>query len=102
MESENEAKKKEIKASITVSGNAKRDIISPTRIGGGNNVSSRLRNNINSNKIEKPKFYDQLSRKEIEEDFMACLGCQPKQKLTERPRVVQKQLNVGCMFFLFN
>jgi len=90
--------KREIKAPITVFSNVKCDFISLMRIDGSDNISSMLRININSNKIERPKFFVQLSRKEIEEDFMAWLGRQPRQSFTKRPKVVQKHLNISCMF----
>ncbi|CAK8537335.1 unnamed protein product [Lathyrus sativus] len=75
------------------SDHAKRDFPSPAKIDGGVNVASRLRRNINTNKTERPKFSVQLSRKEIDEDFMAMVGRQPRQRPTKRPKVVQKQLN---------
>ena len=96
---------KEINAPITSSGNAKRNFNSLVRIeidaaddGFVDPVASRLRSNVTSNKVEIPKFSLQLLRKEIHEDFMALLGCGPRKRPTKRPRVVQKELDVSCMF----
>ena len=65
-------------------------------------VSSRLRSTGNSNKIERPKFCIPISRKEKEEDFMSFLGRAPRQRPAKRPKNVQKQINVCCIFLLFN
>jgi hypothetical protein len=97
---------KEIKAvPLTTTAIVKRDFCSPAKIDGGADnrvhVASRLRRNINSNKTERPKFSVQLSRKEIDEDFMAILGRQPRQRPTKRPKLVQKQLSVSSIFFPF-
>lgn len=96
---------KEIKAPITSSGNAKGDFTSLARIeidiaghGFVDPISSRLRSNIPSNEVETPKFSLQLLRKEIHEDFMMLIGCGPRKRPTKRPRVVQKELDVSCMF----
>lgn len=86
------------KPPVNNSDHAKRDFPSPAKFDGGVNVASRLRRNINSNKTERQKFSVQLSRKEIDEDFMAMVGRQPRQRPTKRPKVVQKQLNVSCIF----
>ncbi|MCI11744.1 hypothetical protein A2U01_0032846, partial [Trifolium medium] len=89
-------RQKEIKAAPVTTAIVKRDFCSPAKINGADNrvnVASRLRRNINSNKTERPKFSVQLSRKEIDEDFMAILGRQPRQRPTKRPKLVQKQLN---------
>jgi len=105
-------RKTEIKPQITFSGNAKqRDLSSPAKVestvtvavAGGEYVSSRLRSNINiksNNKIERRKFSVQLLTKEIEEDFVAFMGRGPRKRPTKRPRNVQRQINVSCMFFL--
>jgi hypothetical protein len=96
---------KEIKAVPVTTAIVKRDFSSPAKIDGGADnrvhVASRLRRNINSNKTERPKFSVQLSRKEIDEDFMAILGRQPRQRPTKRPKLVQKQLSVSSIFFPF-
>jgi len=57
---------------------------------------------INSNKIERPKFCIHISRKEKEEDFMTFLGRVPRQRPAKRPKKVQKQINVCCIFYIFN
>jgi len=96
--------KRVFKPPITSSGNAKRDFTSPARIDDAagdtfvDHVLLRLRSNIKSNKIERPKFSVQLLRKEIEEDCMVLMGRGPRQRPTKRPRNVQKQLDVSCMF----
>ncbi|KAK7306917.1 hypothetical protein VNO77_39546 [Canavalia gladiata] len=46
-----------------------------------------------SDKTERVKFSVQLSRKEIEEDFMKMLGQKPPRRPNKRPKVVQKQLD---------
>lgn len=90
-----------------------RDLPSPAKVestvtvavAGGEYVSSRLRSNINvksNNKIEGRKFSVQLLTKEIEEDFVAFMGRGPRKRPTKRPRNVQRQINVSCMFLLFN
>lgn len=56
-------------------------------------VSSRLRSNVDSNKIERPKFCIPISRKEKEEDFLTFLGRAPQQRPIKRPKKVQKQIN---------
>ncbi|PNX72340.1 hypothetical protein L195_g028230 [Trifolium pratense] len=92
-------RQKEIKAApVTTAAIVKRDFCSPAKIDGGAdnrvNVASRLRRNINSNKkTERPKFSVQLSKKEIDEDFMAILGRQSRHRPTKRPKLVQKQIN---------
>ncbi|KAL2347593.1 hypothetical protein Fmac_001593 [Flemingia macrophylla] len=48
-----------------------------------------------SEKTEKVKFSLQLSKKEIEEDFMAMLGHLPPRRPNKRPKHVQKQLDVS-------
>lgn len=57
-------------------------------------------------KKERAKFWLSLSRKEIEEDFMAILGQRPARRPKKRPRIVQKQMDVSqsnefFSFFLF-
>ncbi|KAL0906444.1 hypothetical protein M5K25_024939 [Dendrobium thyrsiflorum] len=55
--------------------------------------SVRLR----SDKVEKrdywPKISISLSRKEIEEDFIAMTGSRPSRRPTKRPRLIQEQLD---------
>ncbi|CAJ1932367.1 unnamed protein product [Sphenostylis stenocarpa] len=46
-----------------------------------------------SDKTEKAKFALELSKKEIEEDFMAMLGQRPPRRPSKRPRVQQKMLD---------
>ncbi|KAL0798947.1 hypothetical protein Bca101_054122 [Brassica carinata] len=41
----------------------------------------------------RPKFSVKLSKKEIEEDFMAALGRRPPRRPKKRPRTVQKKLD---------
>lgn len=92
------------KPPVTVAADkVKREFYSPAKIEGAVNVSTRLRRNINNNdnKTERPKFSVQLSRKEIEEDFMAMVGHRPPRRPYKRPKPVQKQLNVSCFFLPF-
>ncbi|KAJ0257845.1 hypothetical protein HA466_0086420 [Hirschfeldia incana] len=42
---------------------------------------------------KRPKFSVKLSKKEIEEDFMAVLGRRPPRRPKKRPRTVQKKLD---------
>lgn len=95
----------ESKAPVTSSDNANGDFTSLSRIeidavghGFVDPISSRLRSNIPSNEVETPKFSLQLLRKQIDEDFMVLTGCRPRKRPTKRPRVVQKELDVSCMF----
>lgn len=46
-----------------------------------------------SDKTVKVKFSLQLSRKEVEEDFVAILGHRPPRRPNKRPKLVQKQLD---------
>ncbi|CDY42113.1 BnaA09g28470D [Brassica napus] len=41
----------------------------------------------------RPKFFVKLSKKEIEEDFMAVVGHRPPRRPKKRPRTVQKKLD---------
>ncbi|ESQ34217.1 hypothetical protein EUTSA_v10008407mg [Eutrema salsugineum] len=43
--------------------------------------------------IVRPKFSVKLTKKEIEEDFMAALGHRPPRRPKKRPRTVQKKLD---------
>ncbi|CAH2033948.1 unnamed protein product, partial [Thlaspi arvense] len=43
--------------------------------------------------VVRPKFSGKLSKKEIEEDFMAVLGHRPPRRPKKRPRTVQKKLH---------
>ncbi|KAF3508642.1 hypothetical protein F2Q69_00008008 [Brassica cretica] len=43
----------------------------------------------------RPKFSVKLSKKEIEEDFMAAFGHRPPRRPKKRPRTVQKKLDVS-------
>ncbi|KAG2320824.1 hypothetical protein Bca4012_056137 [Brassica carinata] len=43
--------------------------------------------------MRRPKFSVKLSKKEIEEDFMAALGHRPPRRPKKRPRTVQKKLD---------
>ncbi|XP_061362075.1 uncharacterized protein LOC133305849 [Gastrolobium bilobum] len=47
----------------------------------------------NSDKVKKVKFHVELSKKEIEDDFMEMLGCRPPRRPNKRPKVVQKKLD---------
>uniref|UniRef100_A0A1J3EUQ4 Uncharacterized protein n=1 Tax=Noccaea caerulescens TaxID=107243 RepID=A0A1J3EUQ4_NOCCA len=46
-----------------------------------------------SKETVRPKFSVKLSKKEIEEDFMATLGHRPPRRPKKRPRTVQKKLD---------
>jgi hypothetical protein len=46
-----------------------------------------------SKEVMRPKFSVKLSKKEIEEDFMATLGHRPPRRPKKRPRTVQKKLD---------
>ncbi|KAL9994925.1 hypothetical protein Hdeb2414_s0857g00954741 [Helianthus debilis subsp. tardiflorus] len=52
-----------------------------------------LSNNGNGEKKERAKFSVSLSRRELEEDFMAMAGRRLPRKPKKRPRFVQKQLD---------
>ncbi|CAN1244465.1 hypothetical protein LINPERPRIM_LOCUS6097 [Linum perenne] len=70
---------------------------SPMRFDSGK-LTPRLRGDrgeIGEEKEEKPraKFSASLSRKEIEDDFMAMFGHRPARRPKKRPRIVQKQLD---------
>lgn len=45
----------------------------------------------------RPKFSAKLSKKEIEEDFMAVLGHRPPRRPKKRPRTVQRKLDVSLV-----
>uniref|UniRef100_A0A0D9WJJ5 DUF1639 domain-containing protein n=1 Tax=Leersia perrieri TaxID=77586 RepID=A0A0D9WJJ5_9ORYZ len=47
-------------------------------------------------KIELPRIYTTLSRKEKEEDFMAMKGTKLPQRPKKRPKLVEKQVNFIC------
>lgn len=47
-------------------------------------------------KIELPRIYTTLSRKEKEEDFMAMKGTKLPQRPKKRPKLVEKQVNFVC------
>ncbi|CAN1244468.1 hypothetical protein LINPERPRIM_LOCUS6097 [Linum perenne] len=57
--------------------------------------SGKLTPRLRGEKEEKPraKFSASLSRKEIEDDFMAMFGHRPARRPKKRPRIVQKQLD---------
>ncbi|XP_061370709.1 uncharacterized protein LOC133313361 [Gastrolobium bilobum] len=42
---------------------------------------------------DKVKFHVELSKKEVEDDFMEMLGCRPPRRPNKRPKVVQKKLD---------
>lgn len=46
-----------------------------------------------SDKTERVKFSLELSKKEIEEDFITMLGHRPPRRPTKRPKLVKKQLD---------
>ncbi|CAN1826470.1 hypothetical protein LINPERHAP1_LOCUS31563 [Linum perenne] len=58
---------------------------SPMRFDSGK-LTPRLRG-------DRAKFSASLSRKEIEDDFMAMFGHRPARRPKKRPRIVQKQLD---------
>ncbi|TKY69340.1 heat shock cognate 70 kDa protein [Spatholobus suberectus] len=68
----------------------KRNHSSPARHDGASKLP-QLRSG--SDRTERVKFSLQLSKKEIEEDFMAMLGQRPPRRPNKRPKVVQKQLD---------
>lgn len=49
----------------------------------------------------RPKFAVKLSKKEIEEDYMALLGHRPPRRPKKRPRTAQKILDVSIFGFIF-
>lgn len=69
--------------------------------------SARLRGGVGGaaaeNKEERTKLMVSLSRKEVEEDFMAFLGHRPPRRPKKRHMTVQKQLDVSTtnQFFIF-
>jgi hypothetical protein len=69
--------------------------------------SARLRGGVGGaaveNKEERTKLMVSLSRKEVEEDFMAILGQRPARRPKKRHMNVQKQLDVSTtnLFFFF-
>lgn len=81
--------------------------VTSVRIDGAVNVSSTstttntdiniINNNNNDNNTERPKLSVQLSRKEIEDDYMVLVGHGPPEKPEERPKAVQKHLDVSCI-----
>lgn len=52
-------------------------------------------------KRPRPKFSVPLSKKEVEDDFMAMTGYRPVRRPKKRPRNVQRQLDVSSNFILF-
>lgn len=74
---------------------------SPLRSGdGGGSVKSSGRRLVTEKK-EREKFSVSLSKKEIEEDFMAMIERRPPRRPKKRPRIVQNQMDVGFFFFFF-
>lgn len=73
---------------------------SPLRSGDGGGVKSPGRRLITEKK-EREKFSVSLSKKEIEEDFMAMMERRPPRRPKKRPRIVQNQLDVGFFIFFF-
>jgi hypothetical protein len=67
--------------------------------------SARLRGGVGGaaveNKEERTKLMVSLSRKEVEEDFMAILGQRPARRPKKRHMNVQKQLDVSTTNFFF-
>ncbi|KAH0449722.1 hypothetical protein IEQ34_020414 [Dendrobium chrysotoxum] len=55
--------------------------------------SVRLRSEKQEKRDYWPKFSISLSRKEIEEDFIAMTGSPPSRRPTKRPRLIQRQLD---------
>jgi hypothetical protein len=70
----------------------------------GSARSPRLRGGVGGGAAEKKedrtKLTVSLSRKEVEEDFMAFLGQRPARRPKKRPRTVQKQLDVSTTILL--
>lgn len=60
------------------------------------NCSFPERRNKSRSNTERVKFCLELSKKEIEEDFMAMVGHLPPRK-PKRPKAVKKQLDVSCI-----
>lgn len=74
----------------------RKPIYSPLRSDGNNGFKSptpRIVSRI-PEKRERAKFSVPLSKKEIEEDFMAMLGHRPPRRPKKRPRNVQRQIDV--------
>ncbi|MED6188586.1 hypothetical protein PIB30_087267 [Stylosanthes scabra] len=65
---------------------------SPARTDGGAVKLLKLRSNSDKS-APRPKFSIQLSKKEIEEDFMKMVGHRPPRRPNKRPRSVRKQLD---------
>ncbi|PKU84887.1 uncharacterized protein LOC110098950 [Dendrobium catenatum] len=57
--------------------------------------SVRLRSENPEKRDYLPKFSISLSRKEIEEDFIAITGSRPSRRPTKRPKHIQQQLDVS-------
>ncbi|KAH0449545.1 hypothetical protein IEQ34_020237 [Dendrobium chrysotoxum] len=55
--------------------------------------SVRLRSEKQEKRDYWPKFSISLSRKEIEEDFIAMTGSRPSRRPTKRPKLIQRQLD---------
>ncbi|KAL2347599.1 hypothetical protein Fmac_001599 [Flemingia macrophylla] len=86
-------RKRQAKVEVPVPDGKKRNHSPPARHDGASRVP-QLRSA--SDKTEKVKFSKQLSRKEIEEDFMAMSGQRPPRRPNKRPKLVQKQLDALC------
>ena len=67
---------------------------SPAGTDGGAVKLPKLRSNCDKT-TPRPKFSLQLSKKEIEEDFMKMVGHRPPRRPNRRPKAVQKQLDVS-------
>ena len=76
---------------------------SPLRSGDGGREKSPGRR-LATEKKEREKFSVALSKKEIEEDFMAMMERRPPRRPKKRPRIVQNQMDVGFFsrFFVFS
>ena len=51
---------------------------------------------------EREKFSQMLSKREIEEDFLAMTGSKPPRRSKKRPRSVRKQIEVRKSFYSFD
>ncbi|XP_057758794.1 uncharacterized protein LOC130979381 [Arachis stenosperma] len=65
---------------------------SPARTDGGTVKLLKLRSNSNKS-APRPKFSLQLSRKEVEEDFIKMVGHRPPRRPNKRPSSIRKQLD---------
>lgn len=67
----------------------------------GKTAAAKLMNlRSNSGKtVPKLKFSVELTKKEIEEDFIAMTGRKPPKKPMKRPKAVQKQVDVSFIYF---